>query len=641
MNSLKVKFLVTAIVPLFITIILLVVINIYNLVSDNDKMLGSYEAHLIDEKKALIKNQMKTVGAVAISIYKSNDDKVKAKALIIDTLSSVRYLKNKSGYFFAYEQKGSDYYFAFHGVKNHLNGKKTDINKPDIKGFTFRKALIENGSKDKFVQYHYKKPNTDKLLKKMAYSTYIPELNWTLVTGIYMDDINSEVDKIAKVNSDNLSFTIKGMIVVSLVLILLSIVITTLVINKVFVTPIKNFEKGIVSFFDYINKETNQIEQLDQSSKDELGHMSKLVNENILKTKKYIDEDRKIIDETITVLTEFAKGDLCQRITMSVSNNELMQLKDILNKMGTNMEQNINAILNVLEKYSKYDYLDKVDTNNLKDHLLKLANGVNELGSSITNTLIKDRENGQTLGDSSNVLLDNVDGLSKNSNEAAASLEETSAALEEITNNISNNTNNIVKMAGYANNVTTSVKKGQGLATQTTQAMDQINEEVSAINEAISVIDQISFQTNILSLNAAVEAATAGEAGKGFAVVAQEVRNLASRSAEAANEIKNLVENATVKANNGKQIADEMIDGYTDLNNSISSTLELIVDVETASKEQQSGIVQINDAVNILDKQTQQNASIASQTKQIAVQTDDIAKIIIQNTDEKNFHGKK
>ena len=106
-------------------------------------------------------------------------------------------------------------------------------------------------------------------------------------------------------------------------------------------------------------------------------------------------------------------------------------------------------------------------------------------------------------------------------------------------------------------------------------AMDEINKEVSSINEAIEVIDQIAFQTNILSLNAAVEAATAGEAGKGFAVVAQEVRNLASRSAEAAKEIKNIVEIATSKANEGKGIANSMKDGYTELNKKINETLAL------------------------------------------------------------------
>jgi methyl-accepting chemotaxis protein len=173
-------------------------------------------------------------------------------------------------------------------------------------------------------------------------------------------------------------------------------------------------------------------------------------------------------------------------------------------------------------------------------------------------------------------------------------------------------------MSHYASSVTSSVADGKELANQTTIAMDEINKEVASINEAITVIDQIAFQTNILSLNAAVEAATAGEAGKGFAVVAQEVRNLASRSAEAANEIKTLVENATTKANNGKVIADKMIDGYSVLNENITKTIDLISDVSTASKEQKQGIQQINDAVTQLDHTAQENASSASDISGLA-----------------------
>ena len=255
--------------------------------------------------------------------------------------------------------------------------------------------------------------------------------------------------------------------------------------------------------------------------------------------------------------------------------------------------------------------------------------------------LVDNKTNGLTLDASSDILLVNVDKLNQSSNAAAASLEETAAVIEEITSNIRNNTENISKMASLSNEVTASASHGETLANQTTVAMDDINVQVGAINDAISVIDQIAFQTNILSLNAAVEAATAGEAGKGFAVVAQEVRNLASRSAEAAKEIKSIVENATNKANHGKNIAGNMIDGYKQLNENISHTINLIQDIQNASKEQLLGIEQINDAVNQLDQQTQQNAMVASQTHEVAVITDQIAKLVVSNADEKEFLGKK
>jgi methyl-accepting chemotaxis protein len=148
--------------------------------------------------------------------------------------------------------------------------------------------------------------------------------------------------------------------------------------------------------------------------------------------------------------------------------------------------------------------------------------------------------------------------------------------------------------------------------------MEEINVQVNLINESISIIDQIAFQTNILSLNAAVEAAAAGESGFGFAVVAQEVQNLANRSAQAVKEIKNLVENATSKANHGKQIASLMIEGYLKLNDNITNTIFLINNITESSKEQQSGMEQINDAVTELDQVTQQNALAASNINNMA-----------------------
>ena len=508
------------------------------------------------------------------------------------------------------------------------------------------KALYEDFSKkfDKYMDMHKKlipvsKQNKTEEAQKMLregevlFNDFSAEL-------IKIVELNVEGGNKASLQGDEIYAQAKiVMISVIVISILLGIAVAFLIARSIG-SSLNQLQNGLFSFFAYLNRESSNVELIKLDSKDEFGEMSKIVNQNIIKTQKGIEEDRKLIDETIAVLGEFEQGDLCQRLNISVSNPALMELKTVLNNMANNLENNIDNVLNILEEFSKYNYLNKIPTKNIKEHLLRLSTGVNDLGDSITAMLIDNKSNGLTLDESSNILLANVDKLNISSNEAAASLEETAAAIEEITSNIRSNTQNIAKMANFSNNVTKSASQGEKLANQTTVAMDEINVQVNLINDAISIIDQIAFQTNILSLNAAVEAATAGEAGRGFAVVAQEVRNLASRSAEAAKEIKIIVENATSKANQGKDIANHMINGYKELNENISQTINLISDIEMSSKEQLSGIEQINDAVNQLDQQTQQNAAVASQTHDVAVITDEIAKLVVSNANDKEFAGK-
>ena len=637
MESLKSKLLLFSLVPFLLGVILLSVINYINTDIVLEDTLSNFEKSTIKEKQSLLRNELVSIKSLIDNILSKTDDIEEAKIRIIDLLSGIRYLEDNSGYFFAYEKRDDGYYFGFHPIKPQLNGKKTNIEKPDIKGYAFRKDLINFAKDNKFVTYSYERPNTKEIVPKMASSVYIPKLQWTIVTGIYVDDIEKQMNVLEENIANSINNSLMISVLVCVVLIILTVIIILPSLNKVLIEPIYKFQDGLVNFFDYLNKKSNDIEFVELKTKDELGQMSNLLNENIKKVQKDIEEDRHIIEDTIKVLGEFQKGDLSQRLVTNVSNEALIKLKSVLNNMAENLEKNIENVLSVLDEYSNYKYTNKVNPDGLTQHLLKLAEGVNTLGLSITTMLVENKKNGLNLKESSNTLLSNVQILNNSSNEAASNLEETAAALQQMTSNIRDNTQTVAQMSNLANTVTKSVKDGEVLASKTYSSMDDINTQISSINEAIVVIDQIAFQTNILSLNAAVEAATAGEAGKGFAVVAQEVRNLASRSAEAAKEIKDLVENATSKANDGKNIATNMADGYVELNQNILDTIELIKNIEFSSKEQLSGIEQINDAVSSLDRQTQENAKIAYETHEVATSTDKIATTVIDNVNKKVF----
>ena len=451
-----------------------------------------------------------------------------------------------------------------------------------------------------------------------------------------LDKINKSAILLKEEASDTLIFVLLTIALVSIIV----FIIFSMIISNIIVNALGDFKSGLLSFFAFLNRKTSTVNILDSSANDEFGEMAKVVNENITDIQEGLTKDNKAVSDALLIVAEAKKGNLGVQLTTKANNPQLIELSDALNSMMSGIKTNIDSISVVLKEFSNYKFINKVNPKNLEGDMAELITNVNFLTNEISNLLKESLCIGLTLDDASDKLIVNVDSLNRSSNEAAASLEETAAALEEITSTIVNNAENVSKMSLYANELSASAKNGQSLAQNTTTAMDEITEQVTLINESISIIDQISFQTNILSLNAAVEAATAGEAGKGFAVVAQEVRNLASRSAEAAKEIKNIVESATAKATHGKNISADMIKGYDSLLLNITKSTEMIAEISNASREQETGITQINDAVTQLDKQTQENASTATQTLDIAVQTDTIAKEIVSDANAKEFIGK-
>ena len=402
---------------------------------------------------------------------------------------------------------------------------------------------------------------------------------------------------------------------------------------------LENINNYFSQFIKFISYDKSEFDYTESTGNSKVDALFKQWNEEIRMIDKRNKDDMKVLGEIVLTADKVEQGIYKNRIKSSSDNPTISTLKSTLNKMLDSVQDSNARILRVVSSYTNDDFTDSIKVaDHYKDDMKLLMESINVLGNALSKNAKTNFSNGETLEKNANIMTSSMNSLSSKANNQAASLEETAAALEEITSITRNNAQNAAKMAELGQTVKKSVFTGEELASRTASSMDEINQKVNSINEAITVIDQIAFQTNILSLNAAVEAATAGEAGKGFAVVAQEVRNLASRSAEAAREIKHLVQEATVKANDGKTVSSDMIDGYKELNKNISETIHIIEDVSKASKEQMMGIEQINDSVNMLDRVTQENASEANNVKSIANNISLLANDLLNDAKSKKFN---
>ena len=208
--------------------------------------------------------------------------------------------------------------------------------------------------------------------------------------------------------------------------------------------------------------------------------------------------------------------------------------------------------------------------------------------------------------------------LSSRTEQQASALEETASATEELSSTVQQNADNAVQANELAGEARRMAQNGGDIVGQMVSTMAEINQSAKKIVDIISVIDGIAFQTNILALNAAVEAARAGEQGRGFAVVAGEVRSLAGRSAEAAREVQALITDAVNKAEMGNAQAAQAGTSMQEIVSSIQRVADIVDEIALASREQASGLAQINQAVSHLDGGTQQNAALVERSSAAA-----------------------